>query len=614
MLRDITMKAVFVGWIVCGGALGLKAHPIRLASDGAANYRIFTADSSRIASEASEELKKYLAQLSGAVFADSDGLTGRTIVVGTALTIKRHSAAIDIPLLTHDSYGLLKRGHTLYLLGGSERSIWHAVYDFLSRLGCRWIAPEFTFYEGKDKYVPVQPRLDYRYAGDIIERPAFNYRKLYIEEGLSHNVENLLQLIRWMPKARFNVLVAPIDYQGHGRAQWDNWRQQLIPELKKRGIGIEVGGHGYQNFLHAGMEDGRLYTDHPEWFGMDPDGHRSAEPHIVFCTSNAEAVAYLNHRIGEYLDGHPEIDIFDFWPPDNEKWCACERCEALGTATERHALLVSETASYLKNNYPDVKLECLAYHHYTEPPQHTTLDKSVLLDFCPINQQFEYQIYEQESENNKRYNESLRRWMDGFGGDISIYSYYRKYAWRSLPNVIPHYMQRDLIYYRDMGIKGISVYSEPGDWFTFGLNHYVLGNLAWNPGIHVDSLIQGYCTTLYGEAAALVGDIYTELEDIVRFGCNIPFSAPKTVAAYEAYIARLLVCGEQLEAATANPDLDPVTHRHLKRVALMVGYATASTRTKMLGARGAVEEANRVAQDMKQTINENKHAGVFIPR
>lgn len=141
-----------------------------------------------------------------------------------------------------------------------------------------------------------------------------------------------------------------------------------------------------------------------------------------------------------------------------------------------------------------------------------------------------------------------------------------------------------------------------------------MGNLAWNPGIHVDSLIQEYCATLYDEAADLVSDIYAELEDIVRFGCNIPFSAPKTAEVYEAYVARLLICSKRLETAVAIQDLDPVTHGHLKRVELMVGYATASARIKLLSIRGAVEEADRMAKGMKQTINENKLAGVFIPR
>jgi hypothetical protein len=43
----------------------------------------------------------------------------------------------------------------------------------------------------------------------------------------------------------------PLDYQHQRRTRWDNWRDALIPELRKRGIPVEVGGHGYQTYLPA---------------------------------------------------------------------------------------------------------------------------------------------------------------------------------------------------------------------------------------------------------------------------------------------------------------------------------------------------------------------------
>ena len=57
--------------------------------------------------------------------------------------------------------------------------------------------------------------------------------------------ENLRQMVEWMPKVGYNILVCPLDYGGNGRVRWDQWRAELTPELKKRGIMIEVGGIGY---------------------------------------------------------------------------------------------------------------------------------------------------------------------------------------------------------------------------------------------------------------------------------------------------------------------------------------------------------------------------------
>lgn len=420
----------------------------------------------------------------------------------------------------------------------------------------------------------------------------------------------LKKLVDWMPRARFNILVAPLNYEGKGRVQWDHWREQLIPELEKRGITIEVGGHGYQNFLNAQMENGQVYKDHPQWFGVDKNGVRSVDPHIVFCTSNPQAVEYLHGNLSTYLKVHPEIDIFDFWPPDSEKWCECPNCLAMGQANDRHALLVSQTARFLNDEYPKVKLECLAYSRYIEPPENEILDRNVLLDFCPINQSFEHHIYEESFENNKAYKENLVCWLKLFEGDISIYSYYRKYAWRSLPVIIPHYMQNDLRFYRDCGVRGISVYAEPGDWFTYGLNHYVLGNLAWNPDVDVDSLIIDYCAQLYGPDAEVAISVYGELEDIVRYGCKIPHTKPKTSEKYNEYIARLEACRDNVKAAINQHS----SHRHLHRLELTVEYAKRSAEMMKLTSEKNKNEAEIVANNIKKLMTENAAKGVFIPR
>src|SRR6201999_2801568 len=122
--------------------------------------------------------------------------------------------------------------------------------------GCIWKAPQFDFYNGQAEYIPNRDNLAYDVTVPVHEQPALKYRKIDVEEGRSHTIENLKQLIDWMPKMRFNVLQVPLNYQGAGRVQWDHWREALTPELKKRGILIEVGGHGYQNFISARMDNG----------------------------------------------------------------------------------------------------------------------------------------------------------------------------------------------------------------------------------------------------------------------------------------------------------------------------------------------------------------------
>ncbi len=324
----------------------------------------------------------------------------------------------------------MAKGPNVCFIGMTGRSTLYAVYQFLDSAGCSFLAPQFSHYKGSAEVVPHSP--DISLVHDLHSSPSLSFRKLYVEEGHSHTTNNLKQMVEWMPKVGYNTLVIPTNYQGQGKVKWDNWRDALTPELQKRGITIEVGGHGYQNFLNADMEDGHLFDQHPEYFGEDASGQRHREPQRVFCTSNTQAVDYLTRNFLTYLKDRPEIQIYDFWPPDVAHWCECDKCRALGTPSDRQAILVAHIKREAAKACPNVRLEVLAYHTSITPPEHERIDKSILLDYCPINQQFDFAIDDPTAKINADYAQHLLEWRKAFDGDISIYSYYRKYAWDSL--------------------------------------------------------------------------------------------------------------------------------------------------------------------------------------
>lgn len=600
-------------FFIAGPFPAMADNAISLAKEGKALYGITSpANASSCEKFAAQELKRCLNRISKADFIISNRTQLKSIVVADAVSLFKLDSTIKRPVLSDETYTVFKNRDVIYLVGGSPEATLYAVYDFLNQLGCQWVAPDFDFFGGSDQSIPLKPDLDFKYTGNKVENPVFKYRKLYVEEGKTHTLLNLKKLIDWMPKSRFNILVIPINYQANGKVKWDNWRKDLIPELQKRGIKIEVGGHGYQNYLNASMESGKVYDTHPEWFGVDKTGNRSKSPHVVICTSNKDAVTYMFHNILSYLKSHPEIDIFDFWPPDSEQWCQCDACKAMGNESDRHAILVNEMAVFLEKKMPNVVLECLAYSKYVAPTQNIVLNHKVLLDFCPINQCFEYQIYEDNDSHNKTYNDELLKWKKVFGGDISIYSYFRKYGWHSLPSIIPHYMQHELKYYQTIGTKGISVYSEPGDWFTYGVNHFVLSRLAWNPQANVDSLVNIYSTQLYGKYALKANKVYAELEDIVRFACKLPNTTLKKPDQYDIWTARINACRELIKVPDDNK-ADSLVYRNLKRLDLMLEYANKSIevmRSKVFDNKLATDKLD---VELKSFLKEYVKEGVFIP-
>ncbi|MBP6964506.1 MAG: DUF4838 domain-containing protein, partial [Armatimonadetes bacterium] len=355
------------------------AAKITIADDGRSDYSIVVPSKPSPTEEfAAGELSRYLERMSGAqipIVKRSSRLPDRAVIVGAQESLPEAAMLIADNSEESDGFAIaLERGH-LYIVGAWDRAALNGVYEFLRLLGCRWLAPRFDHYKGTAEIVPRKPTIVYEAEEDYLrEASSFPIRKLYVEEGHSHNAENLVQLIEWMPKARYNTLVVPTDYQGGGRVMWDNWREELTPELQRRGIIIEVGGHGYQNFLNAEMEGGTLFEEHPEWFGMNERGERVKSRGRVICTSNPDAVAYLTANLAKYLSERPEIRVFDFWPPDGASWCECEKCRALGEPPDRQSGLISRVKAEVAKVRPDLRLETIAYHKTIAPPESFPMD------------------------------------------------------------------------------------------------------------------------------------------------------------------------------------------------------------------------------------------------
>jgi len=577
-----------------------------LATGGQTSYVIaLDTDASDAETLAASELAKYLHRISGATFAIRRGGAAKAIVLRTLSREATHGAAAD-------AYTITVRGESVILTGESPRAVLYAAYDLLARLGCRWLAPDFALYGGAAEYVPHEATLVYESRGDVTERPAFAIRKLDMAEARSHDLESLRRIVEWMPKLRFNTLMVPMGSDASSKRTWDDWRVALTPELRKRGLTIEAGGHGYQRFLAANMEGGDLFARHPNWFGKDSTCDASRAPQEVFNTENDSAVAYLIHNVVRYVTEHPEIDVFDFWPPDGARWDECAKEQSSESVEDRHAKLVSALHDTLARVRPQLRLEMIAYAHAKMPPEHVVIPPDVLVDFCPIGEDFDVPLYDSSSTNNAIYARAIHAWRRSFPGDIGLYSYYRKYEWRSLPNVIPHFMQRELRWYAAVPLQGISSYAEPGDWYTYELNHYTLGELAWNPNVNVDSLVAGYALARYGPSRKLAIAALTTLENDFRLRGSIPYSAADSTT----QIARTLaVVGAQRDgvrraaAAAGNGELAA----NLVRLGLMLEFAERDLAIeKARSEGGAPEKIQTMVRELVAFLTAHKAQGVFV--
>ena len=345
---------------------------------------------------------------------------------------------------------------------------------------------------------------------------------------------------------------------------------------------------------------------------MDEKGKRSPAHNRGFCTANADAVTFVIANLVAYLQTRPEIQIFDFWPPDGIRWCQCGPCKALGTTSDQQAILLGKAQAEVAKVRPDVRLEVIAYSSYVDPPQTAKLDTGVLVDFCPIGQNFDVQIDDPAGNKNAEYVAALTAWRKKFSGDISIYSYYRKYAWDSRPVIIPHYMQKDLRWYLTLPIQGISTYAEPGDWAAYESNHYILARLAWNPAADVDALVKKFAEARFGPAAEAAVAACGALEETVRVYGGIPGTALKDAAG----IAK---AGERVKAAAARVEEEgrrapgPGPKRALERLGLSLAYAAADLDLRrMQAAKAKPEEIRKRVDTFYALVETHQKDGVFL--
>jgi uncharacterized protein DUF4838/glycosyl hydrolase family 67 len=630
-LQRVLPVALLAGCLV---ASPLAAAEVVLARGGATPYQLYMAGATdEVTAFAGAELQKYLARITGASLQTaSEAPDGNVFAVG--LSAARKLGVDPSEQTTHeDGFVTVVEAGRVVLAGNTPRATLYAVYDFLEDLGCRWMAPNFD-YPGlsRGEYVPGKPDLTLP-AGRSVDEPSFRFRYKRVEEGHSHDPERLRQLVDWMAKVKLNAFNCPIDYNNLGRSTWDKWRAELTPELRKRGILIDVGGHGYENFLPPE----KYAAEHPEWYGT-LNGERMADmKRVNFNTANQAAVAVFIENIKEFLRARPEIEIFSLVPPDTPHWDESLESRRLGSIPDRHALLVNQVAAALKTEFPRLRLVIPAYQALVRPPESVSFEDDVILGFAAIRRDNSKPMSDLSEGKNSYYVNYLWQWLDSevFAGDILFLGYYYRYAWRSLPVVNYGVMAQDLKFLRANGVAGGGSYSEPGNWFTYELTHYLLAKMLWDHRAPVETLIADYCEHRFGPAAEPMQELFALLESftthVVRgfglyadFDSDMPFPELGVqgivMQPFAAYRRQVGLSQKLLSEALQRSEGNPEAKARIEKWRLLLRYLELEIQAKYFAgilASGSpygpvLERLQAVYGQMDSLMKENADAGVFL--
>ena len=284
-------------------------------------------------------------------------------------------------------------------------------------------------------------------------------------------------------------------------------------------------------------------ANHPEWFAVQPNGSRDQSKlnpeRSRLCVSNRALIeAIARDKIAE-LKAKPGRTSVSIGPNDGglATFCTCPECEKLDapdglkvrlwdfssgkrrnfqhvSLTDRYVYFWNAIAEIVTKEYPDVWLTADAYGPYCYPPVNRTFHPNIAIRFTSI-------IYTRD----KYRREGLEDWDAWAKVAPSIY-------WRpnlllegrheGTFNIYVHKLAEDVRYMAHYSMIGTDFDACAHNWATQGLNYYVLSRMLWDPDQDVDAVIDDYCQSGFGPAAAEIKAYFARIEQVSDRGAAQP--------------------------------------------------------------------------------------------
>lgn len=499
------------------------ANPVKIVTGHKSDYSILidvNADPVELFS--ASELQRYIELITGLQLLITNNADNQPyIAVGKPdfSSLKPETGNVD----WDDSYSIRFSGSNILIGGLQPRGTLYGVYEFLERLGCRWYSPAIKELEPFAEKIPRLDDLSIEPL-NIEVKPLMKYRKRDSDVGSrTFSPETWPAVIDWAAKQRSNIIA--VSLKGYEKN-----REIIVREVKKRGMALMAGQH---DVMKTFLPDEKYFSEHPDWYGF-LEGKRTTHANgreVVFETADSNAVNTFTANFISYLKEHPEIDIFQLWPPDVAFWSESPESLVMGTPAERMASLVQKITIDVRNAGLKTRIAFLAYSYYTDPPVNMSFANDALVEFCPINQNFNYTLSSPSDKVNKEYYDQLRNWNSSFPGEIIHYSYYAKYSWRSLPVVLPLQIASEIREWHELGESGAGMYCEPGNWLSLEINHLAFSKASVDPGFNAEIWYDDYLSSRFGKAANNMKE-YFALATKISLSALIPQSTGDNIDDY----------------------------------------------------------------------------------
>jgi hypothetical protein len=202
---------------------------------------------------------------------------------------------------------------------------------------------------------------------------------------------------------------------------------------------------------------------------------------------------------------------------------------------------------------------------------------------------------------------------DGFGDERTLHRQQyadwgkvtRNLGWRpnignpagvlmGMPDVAPHQAAEDMRFVAGNGCLGLYMDTYWEYWSTQGIQYYTLAQLAWNPYLNIDSLLDDYYSRAYGPAAAEMKSYWTLMENARNELLEKVKTRARFLRVYEVYTDKWFADAEKLlqNAAARAKTGDPVYAQRVDYTAKGLQFARLLVETRKLNAEWEKDKKN----------------------
>jgi hypothetical protein len=539
--------------------LPVGAQALPLATNGIPAAVIVTADQSTPAEQtAAQELANYLGRITGAKFTIQSESTrppdsARIYVGPTRAALK---VGVDCSKLGPEEWIIRSSGLDLILAGGRPRGIIYATYHFLEDvLAVHWWNPW-------EESVPKRPVLA---VGPLNLRgvPVFRYRDIHMLYGNDAG--------RFAARNRINRDGVTIIDQRYGGSM------SYGPPYTEHTFSLYFPPHDY-------------FNTHPEWFSLI-NGKRSGD-NSQLCLTNPELrKAFLAKLIAYIESSHAQAKAESLPPPmvfsvsqnDNQNPCQCDKCQAIAKAesSEVGPLLdfVNFLADSIRNKYPGVMIDTLAYGYTQKPPRTIKPRNNVIIRLCDTESDPTRPITDPV---NKPFRDLLAAWAQ-ISRNLRVWYYAVTYVSPiGMPLPTKQTYQPNYQFYASHNVEGVfNEHEYPILADMRDLKVWLMAKLLEDPYADARKLEDTFLIGFYGPAAPMIRQYLSDLEreaKATNTRTNFMVSASKLNYINAGFVSSAQLLFDQAEQAVGN---DAVLLRHVRHARLPLDRATAVMYTKL---------------------------------